>query len=815
VAGRLGPSRELSDSETAIRRVVLSRVITDAKGLCPSEGPGRGDFFDLLGDFQSFLAAKIMSPSGLPIGCLCVCDGKKRRYGRSQVDTITALAHHCSVILVRLEASTKARFDLEESDALFETARIAVVSADLENGTVRGSPAFYRNYGLQFQFGQSIPREVLSPLVHPSDVKALTLIAAESVRTGLPYDVQFRSTNGAGGWRWQLLRGSARCDLPGVAPRLLGVLVDIDEQKRAELDLFETKERMRVTLSSIGDAVISTDADGCITFMNPVAEDMTGWSSADASGRMIEDVMDLRDSGSHQVAANPIRSAMRDRRLVGMAPDCRLVSRSGSEFQVEDCAAPIRRGDGDVLGGVIVFHDVTEVRAMAVRMSHLAQLDALTDLPNRVLLADRLDLALAHAQRRGERFALLFLDLDGFKKINDTAGHTAGDELLRHVAHRLVQTVRSDDTVSRQGGDEFIVLVSDVGTAEYASRLCQRILDAVGEPFCIEVAGQPAQVNTTFSIGAAIYPEDGDTADSLLRRADVAMYLAKQSGRNQYRFFDPEIDEGITARHALLDEIRHALDRDEFSLEYQPKFAAGTRRIVGLEALLRWRKEGGRSIPPAEFIPLAEESGLIVPIGEFVVRSVCRQARAWMEEGFREVPISVNVSPVQLLEPRFLSMMEDSCLPGSYKPANLQLEITETSLIANATVAWRVLTCVRALGMRISLDDYGTGFSSLSNLQNFPLDEIKVDRSFVSGRSANQADATIVAAICNVGRNLNLNVVAEGVETEEQAQALEALGCNELQGFLLSPPLSAADVRRFLSEADPPAADPAELEQPA
>jgi EAL domain-containing protein (putative c-di-GMP-specific phosphodiesterase class I) len=230
---------------------------------------------------------------------------------------------------------------------------------------------------------------------------------------------------------------------------------------------------------------------------------------------------------------------------------------------------------------------------------------------------------------------------------------------------------------------------------------------------------------------------------------------------------------------------------------------------------LRWRKEGGRSIPPAEFIPLAEESGLIVPIGEFVVRSVCRQARAWMEEGFREVPISVNVSPVQLLEPRFLSMMEDSCLPGSYKPANLQLEITETSLIANATVAWRVLTCVRALGMRISLDDYGTGFSSLSNLQNFPLDEIKVDRSFVSGRSANQADATIVAAICNVGRNLNLNVVAEGVETEEQAQALEALGCNELQGFLLSPPLSAADVRRFLSEADPPAADPAELEQPA
>ncbi|WP_189102924.1 sensor domain-containing protein [Deinococcus knuensis] len=572
--------------------------------------------------------------------------------------------------------------------------------------------------------------------------------------------------------------------------------VDITGRRNAELNLMEEREWARTTLNSIGDGVITTDPAGQVTFINPVAQALTGWSGDAAHGRHIGQVMHLTDMVTGDAMPNPLLLALKERRVVGMALDATLGSRDGQVHAIADSAAPIVRPDGTVLGGVIVFHDVTQARAMAARMSHLAQHDALTDLPNRVLLHDRIQQALARYRRNGRPFAVVFMDLDHFKHVNDSLGHHVGDELLRAVAARLTEQVRETDTVSRQGGDEFVLLLTELRTAMDVRAFTDRLEASLARPY--EVAGQTLTVS--FSIGIAMCPHDGDDVDTLLRHADAAMYQAKGAGRNRTHFFSPDLLASIESRHRLVGQLRAALRDDAFTLHYQPKVNAATRELTGVEALLRWTLPDGQAVSPAEFIPVAEESGLIVPLGGWVLREACAQARAWQLALGRAVPVAVNISGLQFTQADFVEQVRAALEGAQLDPHLLELEITESMLVTQPQQASDRLRSLRDLGVRLSIDDFGTGFSSLSYLKLFPVDMLKIDRAFVQDVTTDRNDVAIVEAVIGIGQALNLQVLAEGVETPQQVQTLLNLGCAAMQGYHFARPMPAAQAQAWLTD---------------
>jgi diguanylate cyclase (GGDEF)-like protein/PAS domain S-box-containing protein len=563
--------------------------------------------------------------------------------------------------------------------------------------------------------------------------------------------------------------------------------------------LFEEKERAQVTLDSIGDAVISTDAEGRVTYVNAVAEALTGWARPAAVGRPLAEVFRIVHVDSREVAENPLTIAIRENRAVSLEPNCVLVRREGGETYIEDSAAPIHDRRGTVTGAVIVFRDVTAARALSLRMSHLAQHDSLTDLPNRLLLNDRLGQAISMALRHRQRIAILFIDIDRFKHVNDSAGHTVGDRLLQSVAKRLLECVRSSDTVSRQGGDEFVVLLCDVASAKDAAGAAEKMLATLRRPYRID----DLELHVSGSIGIATYPEDGTTAEALLKNADAAMYRAKECGRNNYQFFKAEMNRYALERHSLESDLHLALERQEFVLHYQPKVELLTGAITGIEALLRWRHARHRLIPPSRFIPIAENSGLIVPIGKWVLEEACRQAKAWEAGGLAPVSIAVNVSAVELRAKGFVAGVRQLLSQTGLAARCLELEITETFLMQDPLRTGLVLDELKKMGVRLALDDFGTGYSSLSFLKRFPIDTLKIDQSFVRDLATDTEDAGIVSAVVDMGRNLNMRVVAEGVETREQYAFLKRHRCPEAQGFYFGKPMPPRAVARLFGASVP------------
>ena len=453
-------------------------------------------------------------------------------------------------------------------------------------------------------------------------------------------------------------------------------------------------------------------------------------------------------------------------------------------------------------GAVIVFHDVSVARAMTLKMSHLAQHDALTDLPNRLLLNDRLDRAIELGRRHKRQLAVLFLDLDRFKHINDSLGHDVGDQLLRSVAERLVSGLRGSDTVSRQGGDEFVVVLSDMDHAATAIVSAEKILDTVAEPHL--VSGH--KLHITASIGVSVYPADGHDAETLLKNADIAMYHAKERGRGGYQFFQREMNVRAIERRSLESRLRRALDRKEFVLHYQPKMDLESGAILGAEALIRWRHPGLGLLPPSRFVPIAEDSGLIVPIGQWVLHEACRQARAWQarawqDAGKRPMTMAVNVSAVEFRHPGFFECVRQILEQTGLEPRCLELEVAETVLMADTQSTLPVLRELKALGVQLTLDDFGTGNSSLSRLKEFPIDALKIDKSFVGDITSGDRGASIVRAVISMGKNLNQRVIAEGVETAQQLAFLQAQGCREGQGFYFSRPVAARQFAKLLAPA--------------
>jgi diguanylate cyclase (GGDEF)-like protein/PAS domain S-box-containing protein len=557
------------------------------------------------------------------------------------------------------------------------------------------------------------------------------------------------------------------------------------ERKNMEEALFVEKERAEVTLNSIGDAVACTDISGNITFLNTVASRMTGWSTQEAIGRPFANLFRILDATTRATIPNPMALAVLHNRHVHLPPNSILVRRDGREIPIEDSVAPIHDREGQATGAVLVFRDVSETRAMALKLTHSAQHDFLTGLPNRMLLNDRVGQAIAFATRRGKRVGVLFLDLDGFKHINDSLGHAIGDQLLQSIATNLVECVRTSDTVSRQGGDEFVILISEIDELADAALAARRLLKAVARPHSI---GQH-DLHVTTSIGVSVYPDDGLDAETLIKTADTAMYQAKENGRQSYRFFKPAMNVRAVERQFIEESLRRALERDEFVLHYQPKVNLRTGEISGAEALLRWTHPIRGAIAPADFIPVAEDCGLIVPIGNWVLREACRQARAWKDAGVRVATMAVNISAMEFRNENFLEgvflILEETGLD----PRSLELELTESVLMKHAESTETILKALKVAGVQLAIDDFGTGYSSLSYLRKFPIDTLKIDQSFIRQITTAPDETTIVTAVISMGRSLNLRVVAEGLETRQELEFLQAHHCDEAQGYYFSRPI--------------------------
>jgi diguanylate cyclase (GGDEF)-like protein/PAS domain S-box-containing protein len=574
-------------------------------------------------------------------------------------------------------------------------------------------------------------------------------------------------------------------------PKILGSMV---ERAAIAEALFEEKERAQVTLNSIGDAILCTDLRGAVTYLNVVAERMTGWPWAEAVGRPLEEVLRLIDATTREAAQNPMAAAIRDDKTRALAQNSTLVRRDGAEFPIEDSAAPIHDRRGRVTGAVLVFRDVSIERAMALRMTYLARHDSLTDLPNRALLNDRLSQAMVLAQRHAKKMALLFLDVDHFKHINDTLGHAVGDRLLQSIAQRLRASVRNSDTVSRQGGDEFVILLADLTRIEDVAVSADKIMLSLRAPHHID----PHDLHVTVSMGIVIYPDDGTEAETLMKHADFAMYHAKDRGRDNYQFFRPDMSARAVARQSLENDLRRAQERREFVLHYQPVVGLQTGAIIGAEALIRWRHPRRGLMLAAQFIPVAEECGFIVAIGQWALREACHQARLWRDAGQPPLRIAINISTVELRTEGFVAGVQAILAETGLEPHLLELELTETFLMQDSETTAVVLQALKTLGVQLALDDFGTGYSSLSHLRRFPIDTLKIDQSFVRNVTTNADDAGIVSAVVSMGKSLGMRVVAEGVETREQVAFFQAQRCTEAQGHYFSPAMDAGDFTRLL-----------------
>jgi diguanylate cyclase (GGDEF)-like protein/PAS domain S-box-containing protein len=574
-------------------------------------------------------------------------------------------------------------------------------------------------------------------------------------------------------------------------PKTLATMIERAAYAEA---LFEERERAQVTLNSIGDAVVSTDVSGRVTYLNVVAEDLTGWSQDEAAGHPLEEVLQIIDGTTRQVMQNPTALTIRDDQAAALPPNCVLIRRDGVEAAIEDSTAPIHDRRGSVTGSVMVFHDVSMARAMTRKMAHLAQHDSLTDLPNRVLLNDRLREAIVLSRRHKRELSVLFLDLDRFKHINDSLGHVVGDRLLQSVAQRLLSCVRGSDTVGRQGGDEFVVLLWEVRRAEDAAIAATKILEALRKPHLID----EHELHITASIGIVTYPEDGTDVETLMKKADLAMYHAKQARHDSYQFFKPEMNARAIERQSLEDTLHYAIERQELVLYYQPKFNLATGGIIGAEALIRWRHPQRGLVPPGQFISIAEECGLIVPIGRWVLREACRQARAWQILGLPPLCVAINVSAVELRAPGFVAGVRATLKEMGLEPCYLELELTETVLIEDSRSVADVLKELKDIGVLLALDDFGTGYSNLSQLKRFPIDALKIDQSFVRDLAVDEDDAGIVTAVIGMGKSLHMRVVAEGVETREQLEILREHGCPQGQGYYFCRPVPAEQFRQLL-----------------
>ncbi|WP_288588322.1 EAL domain-containing protein [uncultured Methylobacterium sp.] len=748
-----------------------------------------------------YAGAPLTLEPGIRVGSLCVMDTKPRSFSSEQRRQLQDMARVVAAQLRLHEATRESIAAHEALQAMSERLHLAQECAgaglfdwSLAENTAHLSPASLRHLGLPETRSPVVTLEEWAAAIHPDDLPKVRQETERALATCSTYRVEFRVPLPDGGERCVLGRGRVITDETGKPVRIAGISLDHTERLRAEEKLRASEAALRVSEERLALA-LDSGSDGLWDYdiVSNAAWISDNWSRM--LGYVPGELKVDRSTWVHLLHPEDKPQALLRMRehLEGRAPtfECeyRLRNKDGGwtwilargRVVAHDMAgAPLR-----IVGTHI---DISARKAAERRATWMAGHDGLTELPNRVLFRECLDRQLRELGRRGGSSAVLFLDLDRFKAVNDTLGHLAGDALLREIAHRLKSTLRQGDIVARVGGDEFAVLLRRSNGSERAALVAGRLIEAVQAP--VVLGTHDAEVGV--SIGIAVIPTHGDEAEALLKHADLALYQAKAAGRNTFRFFEPAMEEEAESRLRLELDLRRALQRGEFELHYQPILDVASGTIVSAEALVRWRHPSRGLVPPSDFIPAAEEAGLIVPLGEWVLRAATDEARHWPEH----VRVAVNVSTVQVRHGSLIPTVRAALDASLLAAERLELEITESVLMADDERASAVLHDLRGLGVHIALDDFGTGYSSLSYLRQFPFDKLKIDRSFVSTSSKVEA-ATIVRAVAALGRGLGMIVTAEGVETQEQFDMARAEGCTEVQGYLVGRPYPAGEELRM------------------
>ncbi|MBF0564624.1 MAG: EAL domain-containing protein [Nitrospirae bacterium] len=546
---------------------------------------------------------------------------------------------------------------------------------------------------------------------------------------------------------------------------------------------------LSAVLDTIGALVLVLDIEGRIIRFNHACEDVSGYRFEELKGQFIWEAL-IRDEDVDEIRAyfQNILNGQYSRNYQNV-----LMSRSGGQRLISWTNTTLDDGSGRVVFVIATGIDITERKLTEQRLEYLAHFDSLTDLPNRTLFYDRLSHTLGQSRRYNQMFALLFIDLDGFKFVNDTLGHDMGDLLLKMAAKTLPECVRESDTVAHVGGDEFVVILPVISKARAASLVSQKIIEALAKPFYLD--GHECFVGA--SIGISIYPTDGDDVDTLLKNSDIAMYQAKDQGRNNYQFYNSDMNTRALRRLKLENNLRKALEKNEFTLHYQPKVNLINGEFTGTEALVRWQNPHYGLVSPVEFIPLAEETGLIISIGEWVLRTACSQSVAWQKQGYGIIT-AVNLSARQFKSSGLIYTIESILQESGFNPEYLELELTESVVMEEAENAIKILRLIKNMGIHIAIDDFGMGYSSLSYLKRFPIDRLKIDKSFVRDITTDPDDEAIVTAIIAMAHSLKLHVTAEGVETVDQLEFLRTLNCDEAQGYLFSRPVEFESFKELL-----------------
>ena len=712
--------------------------------------------------------------------------------GYDDLLTIQGLASSKAHLEAQVQARTAQLQDsnrrLQHQQALLaEAQRIARVGSfewNLARGEMRWSGQLYQLLGLKPGRAEPALGELLALV--PADDRALLERRIEDARrTGAGYELRHRVVRADGSKLVVLQLGMVQTDARGGARRLVGIVQDITERHQTE----ERMRKLSTAVEQTADSVMITDAEGVIEYVNAAFARMSGYSPEEVVGQTPR----LLKSGQMpEIYYRRLWHAI----LRGEVFSDVIVNRrkDGSLYHEARTITPQRDLQGQITHFIATGRDITDQILVQERIHHLAHHDALTGLPNRTLLLDRLEQAMSRAKWRNRHVAVLFMDLDRFKIINDTLGHASGDSLLKSMGERLSHCVRDGDTVARLGGDEFSIVLNDVASREDVERVARAVLQAVQQPF--QLGGRELFVTT--SVGISMYPQDGQDSLSLLKRADVAMYNAKVSGKNNHQFYTAQDEANQLVRLGLEAHLHRALERDEFFLVFQPQIATSDLQVLSVEALLRWRRGDGVVVPPAEFIGLLEETGMILAVGDWVLRKACLEAQTLRSAGLALGRVAVNISLNQFRQRDFVQRVRAALQASGLPPGFLELEVTESVLADDIKEAAQVLESLNELGVRLSIDDFGTGYSSMNYLRRLPFDMIKIDKSFIDGLPDNKDNRAIVTAIITLAHSMELDVVAEGVETREQFEYVRSLGCHLVQGYYFSPPLTSEGVRELL-----------------
>lgn len=632
-------------------------------------------------------------------------------------------------------------------------------------------------------------------ITHPDDRLHVRKNICAALGSRNRYDIEYRIVRNDGQIRWVSERGSAIVQSSHQPMAIEGFIQDITHRKQAEEALREAEQRYRRIFENSIEGIFQSTRDKGYLVVNPALARIYGY---DSPAELMESLHDIEK----QVYVDSRRRTefMQQVEKTGKVTnfESQIYKKDGTVIWISENARSVFSNSGEVLFYEGTVEDITERKLQEAKIEFQATHDSLTGLPNRTLLYDRMEQAVLKAQRHRNFVAVVFIDLDQFKYINDSLGHQVGDQFLCAVANRLTHCIRGSDTVARQGGDEFVLLLTDQVNILNVTQTLQRILTAVSTPWCIN----GIELQITCSMGVSLCPTDANDPETMLKHADAAMYKAKELGRNNFKFFSTEMNSSVVDRLDMMTRLRHALVADEFVLHYQPKVHLPTGKLIGAEALIRWQPPGGNMVPPGQFIPLAEETGLIIQIGEWVLRKACAQNSAWQTAGYAALPVSVNLSPLQLERDNIVDLVSRVLRETELQPHFLELEITESAVMGDLEKSFAKLRKLKEIGVRISVDDFGTGYSSLSYLKRFPVDTLKIDQSFVRDISSDSGNAGIVKAIISLGHTLNLNVLAEGVETEDEYRFLQDNHCDEMQGYYLSKPVAQAEFVKMLQLAD-------------